>query len=123
MKVMNRNKQKLSYMLYIKGDALKDEYGNETGEFDISYGDPVEIKASVSPAFGNSQQELFGTLEGYDKVVITDDMACPINENTVLFLDKEPEFADGQPIYDYVVKRVAKSLNFIAYAVRKVVIS
>ena len=48
-------------------------------------------------------------------------MTCPIDENTVLFVDKEPEYdADGTPIYDYFVRRVAKSLNCISIAIAKV---
>ena len=49
---------------------------------------------------------------------------CYLDENTVLFIDKEPEFDNaGKPIYDYTVRRVAKSLNFISYAVSKVKVS
>ena len=66
---------------------------------------------------------MFGNLESYDKVIITDDMDCPIDENTVLFIDKDPEFKDGKPTFDYTVRRVAKSLNTISYAVSKVKVS
>ena len=72
---------------------------------------------NVSPATGFAQTDVFGYLESYDKVLITDDMDCPIDENTVLFIDKEPQVVDGKPMYDYTVKRVAKSLNSISYAV------
>lgn len=51
-------------------------------------------------------------------------MSCPIEETTVLFIDKKPEYdAEGNPLFDYVVKRVAKSLNVIAYAVKRVDVS
>ena len=49
--------------------------------------------------------------------------AVPIRAN-VLFVDKEPEYdAEGQPLYDYIVRRVARSLNVVAYAIRKVSVS
>lgn len=49
---------------------------------------------------------------------------CPIDENTLLFVDKEPEFGnDGNPLCDYRVRRVAKSLNSISYAISKVTVS
>ena len=68
--------------------------------------------------------EQFGNFVSYDKVIITDDLKCPIDENTVLFLDKKPEYREnGTPLYDYIVKRVAKSRNFISYAVQKVSVS
>lgn len=49
----------------------------------------------VRPEIAN----MFGNLESYDKVLITDDMSCPIDENTVLFIDKEPEVdSRGRPV-------------------------
>lgn len=53
----------------------------------------------------------------------TDDMSCPIDENTVLFVDSKPGYRQGKPAFDYTVKRVAKSLNTISYAVSKVKVS
>lgn len=65
----------------------------------------------------------YGNLDSYDKVLITDDMSCPIDENTVLFVDSKPGYRQGKPAFDYTVKRVAKSLNTISYAVSKVKVS
>lgn len=82
------------------------------------------MRASVSAAQGSAQVEQFGDFTAYDKVIITDNMCCPINENTVIFLDKKPKYdRDGNPLYDYIVRRVARSLNLIAYAVSKVEVS
>lgn len=37
-------------------------------------------------------------------MIVTDDLSCPIDENTVLFIDKEPQYdEDGKPLYDYMV--------------------
>lgn len=125
---------------------IYDEYGNETGERIFRYGDPVLMRANISPASGAVQKEQFGELENYDKVIVTDDMKCPITESTVLFLDKEPEYTEAQthrviesdtvlgddevleesyrvPKYDYVVRRVAKSINSISITVHKVKVS
>ncbi|MBO6092494.1 MAG: hypothetical protein J6P40_02550 [Oscillospiraceae bacterium] len=120
-----------------------DENGNETGETAPRYGEAVKLWANVSPASGAAQFEQFGNMGNYDKVIVTRDMEFPIAENGVLFLDKEPEYvtvtayevvegnalyADDEavpvtyqlPKYDYIVKRVAKGLDAIAIAVRKV---
>lgn len=123
MKLMERNLSTIYYCLYKGKEALLDGNGYETGETRISYAEPVSLKCSVSPATGTAQVEMFGNLESYDKVVITDDIDCPIDENTVLFVDKEPEFNDGKPVYDYLVRRVARSLNHISYAIGKVTVS
>lgn len=119
-----RNDSPFYYCLYADKIPIVDEYGNETGENQVAYADPVKMYANISPASGAAQTEQFGNLENYDKVIVTRDMDCPINENSVLFIDKEPEYSlDGDPMYDYTVRRVAKSLNSISIAVRKVNVS
>ena len=124
MKTLKRNQVSLWYLLYDHKGPVKDEDGNETGESQVFYKTAVQMCANVSAATGTAQVEQFGNLAGYDKVIVTDDLTCPIDENTVLFLDKEPEYDDdGLPLYDYLVKRVAKSLNSISYAVSKVSVS
>lgn len=125
MRTMERNKQSFFYLLYDRKEPATDEDGNETGEETVVYKPAVSFRANVSAATGASQVEQFGSLTGYDKVIVTDDMTCPIDENSVLFLDKRPEYGeeDGQPLYDYMVRRVAKSLNSISIAVTKVSVS
>ena len=124
MRILARNKRPLWYLLYDGKKPVKDDEGNETGEFQITYKTAVRLDANISAATGSAQVEQFGNFAGYDKVVVTDDMSCPIDENTVLFVDKEPEYdEDGEPLYDYVVKRAAKSLNSISYAVSRVTVS
>lgn len=124
MRLMERNKTPLCYLLYLGKEPVKDDSGNETGEYRIRYGEERWMRASVSAAQGSAQVEQFGDFTVYDKVIITDNMCCPINENTVIFLDKKPKYdRDGNPLYDYIVRRVARSLNLIAYAVSKVEVS
>lgn len=123
MRTLERNKSPFWYLLYDRKEPVKDEYGNETGEEQVFYKDAVSMKANISAATGSAQVEQFGNFAGYDKVIVTDDVSCPIDENTVLFIDKEPEYADGKPLYDHIVRRVAKSLNSISYAVSKVEVS
>ena len=123
-----------------------DEDGDETGEVISCYEEAVEYYANVSPATGQAQLEQFGSLDEYDKVIFTADTGCPIDEHTVLFLDKEPEYRtvvvghrtviDPEteretqeditvklPVYDYIVRRVARSLNSVSIAVRKVAVT
>lgn len=123
MKLMKRNLKPVWYCLYSTKATQKDDDGYETGEDGVSYGEPVKLMCNVSPATGFAQTDVFGNLESYDKVLITDDMNCPIDENTVLFIDKEPQVVGGKLLYDYTVKRVAKSLNSISIAVSKVKVS
>lgn len=124
MKTMERNKVPFWYLLYDRKEAVKDEDGNETGDYRVVYKKAVFRRENISAATGSAQVEQFGNFISYDKVIVTDDLCCPIDENTVLFIDKEPEYDEyGNPLYDYIVKRVAKSLNSISYAVSKVNVS
>lgn len=124
MKTMERNKTPFWYLLYDKKVPVMDGDGNETGDYRVIYKEAVQRKENISAATGSAQVEQFGNFISYDKVIVTDDLSCPIDENSVLFIDKEPEYdPDGNPLYDYIVKRVAKSLNSISYAVSKVNVS
>lgn len=146
MKNLKRNERSFYYCLYSGKTPIIDENGHETGESILTYEEPVQMYASVSQATGQSNTEQFGNLDNYDKVIVTHDLTCPIDENSVLFIDKEPEYGESVtvdyqesdtlfgedtatpvtvqvPLPDYVVRRVAKSLNVIAIAVRKVEVS
>ena len=113
------NRTPFYYALYEGNTPAVDEEGYYTSEPQITYSEPVLFESGcISPATGQSAVEQFGTLENYDKVIVTADMTCPIDENSVLWID-----ADVSEPYDYIVKRVAKSKNGISIAVRKVKIS
>ena len=139
MKCLHRNKRPFYYCLYKGEIEILDEYGNLSGEKIVTYEDDVMEMANISTATGQSNTEQFGNLENYDKVIVIDDLDCPIDENSVLFIDKTPEYKDAEyneqtaititgatvkvPVYDYIVRRVAKSLNSISIAVSKVKVS
>lgn len=123
MRTLARNKIRIYYANYSGKVPILDEYGNLTGEYDIVYDNPVEIKANVSAARGESTTRQFGEDEGYDRVIVMDDPKAPINVSSVLWIDTVPEInEDGSTDtpYDYIVKQVAPSLNSISIAVSKV---
>lgn len=124
MKCLHRNKRKFFYALFREKIAIKDEFGNDSGEYKVVYDSPIEMSANVSAATGEAQVEQFGNSLLYDKVIITDDTNCPIDEHSVLCIDTSPSYdKDGNLIYDYIVKKVAKSLNTVSFAVSKVEVS
>ena len=128
MKLVNRNTRIISYALYQSDSdvTVTDEWGNTllTGEHRVSYSTPNTVRASVSPASGEAQKEMFGTDISYSKVMIVADPKCPIDENSVLWVDSEPQFdADGNPVFDYTVEAVARSLNLTSYAIKKCEVS
>ena len=124
MRNLARNKRKFTYCLYTGKAPIYDSLGLETGEYRLTYSAPIVALGNISPATGMAITEQFGNLENYDKVIAIDDVDTPINDDTVLFIDKEYEAdAYGNPMYDYIVRRVAKSLNQVSIAVSKVKVS
>ena len=122
MKTLERNKQTFYYATYNSETELMDGELH-TFEYSPSYSAWTEFRANISPARGESSADVFGADVSYDRVIVTDDLSCPIDEHTVLAIDIAPntrETAAVEPVYDYVVTKKARSLNFIQYAVEKV---
>lgn len=131
MVCMSRNKSRFFYALYVSKEQGTDEWGNPTGGVDITYGDPQEYRANVSAAKGETQTRQFGESENYDKVIIMGSDAPPIDEYSILWIDTVPQLDDtgalttnddGEVItpHDYIVKKVARSLNSVSIAISKV---
>lgn len=123
MRCLNRNQRAFWYAPYHHKESIKDEYGNDTGEYRLIYGAPVQMRANISAATGSAQAEQFGNLVNYDRVIVTDDMDCAIDEHSVLCVDVLPAYSDGDLIYDYIVRKIARSINSISIAISKVDIS
>jgi hypothetical protein len=120
---MARNKSKFYYASYIGETEITDEYGNSTGEYNLSYEKPVEMFGNVSAAQGEIQSRQFGESESYDKVIVLDDKDTPIDEYSRLWVDTLPllnEDGSTETPHDYVVKKVARSLNGVSIAISKV---
>ena len=123
MRCMVRNKSKFYYASYIGETEIIDEYGNATGEYKVSYSKPTRCFSNISAAQGEMQSRQFGVSESYDKVIVLDDIHAPIDEHSILWVDTLPELnEDGttDTPYDYIVKRVARSLNGMSIAIQKV---
>ena len=116
MKMCERNKKTFYFRPYAGKTAEIDENGYETGNSIVAYGDLVTARASISPNKGKASVEMFGSDLNYNKTIITDDMACTMNENSVVWLDNDPE---TEP-YDYTVVAKAEGLLSISYAIRRV---
>lgn len=125
MRSMVRNQTKFYYALYINSVERIDEYGNRTGEYEVFHGKPVVALGNVSSARGEMQNRQFGESESYDKVIVLDNPNTPINEYSILWVDTLPHLNnDGttDTSHDYIVKKVARSLNNVSIAISKVAV-
>lgn len=119
LRTLERNKQVIYYALFDGKEPVIDEYGNQTGEYEILYTPPTLLKINVSAARGEYSTRQFGDTENYDKVLMTDDLNVPITETSILWIDS----LDTLKPHDYIVKKIAKSLNSVSIAVSKVSVS
>lgn len=109
MRLLARNKTQVTYKLYLGNVEVMDADGNFTGEKPPQYSEPVTIDAYVTAARGTADLDLFGVNTPYTHSVYTEDIECPIDENSSLEIF-------GMP---FAVTAVARSLNHITYAVRQ----
>jgi hypothetical protein len=116
---MERNKRTVYYAMFDKNEPILDEDGNDTGEECASYFAPVKLRINVSPALGESATRQFGEVVAYDRTLVSCDTTLPIDEQTVFWIDE----TDTTKPYDYTVKKVARSLNSLQIAVKRVEVS
>lgn len=121
MRTLLRNQRAFYYASYIGRKMLKDEYGNLSGEYEVTYSEPVKVFGNISSAQGEMQTRQFGESEIYDKVIVLENPDTPIDEHSVLWVDREPMLKDTNKVaHDYKVKKIARSLNSVSIAISKV---
>lgn len=134
MRCLNRNKVDFFYALYEGREAVVDNSGRFTGEYRVKYGDPIHGRVNISAAKGETLMRQFGEDESYDKIVVADIGSFPIDEFSRLWVDVLPVLNDEGALkrdetggiitpYDYEVKKVAKSINNVLFAISKVNVS
>lgn len=118
MRALTKNKRPFWYSNSTgTTEELVDSNGYYTGEWGETYETPVKAKANISANRGNASEEPFGTLLDYDKVIVDCDPSYGINEKTRLWIDTPYE--EGVP-HDYIVKKIARSINGVSIAIKKV---
>lgn len=134
MRCMNRNKVRFFYALYVSREPIMNAQGRPSGQHKVIHGNPIKEYANISAAKGETQTRQFGENESYDKVIVMDNATPPIDEYSILWVDTVPQLNEdgslavnekGKVItpHDYVVKKVAKSLNNVSIAISKVTVS
>lgn len=119
MRDLRRNQVTVWFKHYLGEEEIMDQYGNSTGSYLPLYGELQSARLCVSPNKGSSDVEQFGTLLDYDRTMTTADVSCPINENSVLWVDG----ADTNGPYNFIVKKRAPWKNSIQFAIKQVTIS
>ena len=125
MRSMTRNRQ-VFYEASLTSVAMgTDTDGNYTEEV-YTYSNPAEHTGVITAANGEAVTQLFGANERYDKVITLNQGENYLAIGSVLWVDTMPTLdKQGKTTtpYDYIVVKVAESLNFVSVAIRKVNVS
>ena len=117
MRALLRNRRKIWYANPVSRESIKDEWGNETGEERVVFSDPRALLINVSAASGEAAAEAFGAFTDYSRTLATCE-ATPIKEGSAVWFGAQPPAA-----YNYLVAKVADSLNGWLYALKEVDVS
>ena len=144
MHVLERNKEYLWYANPTGEQYVTDANGYKTGERKITYATPTKVKMSMAISSGANnlgsqgmaELERYGIATGYTHRAVTDDMDCPMGEESLVWYKIEPtrietreRIINGQrqevqtliPVpHKFKVVRKAQSLNHLIYYLKEV---
>ena len=147
MRVLSRNKKDLWYANRVSASYVTDNNGLKTGEKTQTYGDPVKTRMSMAISSGANNLgsqgiatlEPYGIVTGYTARAVTEDLNCPMNEESRIWYGILPTHTETRTItvngqtttqevevqnpYNYTVVRIAKSLNHLIYYLKEVDVS
>ena len=121
MKILARNRITLFYALVDSQEDVLDKYGNIAGTPKLTYKAPIRTRMSWSARHGDITLTAHGLEDNYDVQLMTDDMRCPIDKGTRIWLGKCPMDGNGemQP-HTHEVKAVIPTFNSITYRLTEV---
>ena len=144
MHVLERNKQDLWYANPVSTAYATDSNGLKTGEKTITYGNPTKLRMSMAVSSGANnlgsqgiaEVEPYGIVTGYTHRAVTDDLTCPITEESRIWFGILPtkevqvqQTVNGQTTtvtqtvavpHNFEVVRRQKSLTHITYYLKEV---
>lgn len=128
MHVLGRNLQDVWYANPVGKTMVTDSNGLKTGTYTMNYGVPVKLRMSVATSSGANnlgsqgmaELHAYGITTGYTHRFVTNDMQCPITEESIIWYKSTPgETYDAVP-HNFVVTRRSPSLNHVTYYVQEV---
>ena len=135
MRILERNKKDLWYANRISASYVTDKNGMKTGEKEQTYAEPVKVRMSMAISSGANNLgsqgiatlEPYGIVTGYTARAVTEDLNCPMEEQSRVWYGIEPTTeVEGVTVpvpYNYTVVRKAKSLTHLIYYLKEVDVS
>ena len=116
MRTLQRNKRTIWYALYNGVTEVVDEDGNYTGEQEVSYSEPIQVRMNVSGGRGQAEIELFGVDNPFTRTAVTDDLTTPFTTDTIFWFEADPE---TDP-HNYRCTGVSRTINQVVIALAEV---
>ena len=147
MRLLERNKKDLWYANPSTVSYVTDNNGLKTGEKETTYTTPAKVRMSMAISSGANNLgsqgiatlEPYGIVTGYTARAVTEDMNCPMEEQSRVWYQILPTHTETQNTtvngqtttqevevpspYNYVVVRKARSLNHLIYYLKEVDVS
>ena len=132
MRVLERNKQDIWFANPVGMEYATDENGFKTGEKVITYGTATKARMSMAISSGAnnlgsqgiSSVEPYGIVTGYTHRAVTEDLNCPMGEESRVWFGIEPiqtvDNKERSVPHNFEVVRKAKSLNHLIYYLKEV---
>ena len=115
MRDLQRNQRTLWFAVPGGTESVLDEWGNDTLEVKVLWGEPQMLKANVSAAAGEYAQTAFGDATSYTRVVSMAVAPSELKEGCAVWFG-----IDVSERHNYEVSRVADSKVGVLIALREV---
>ncbi len=109
MKCLKRNMKDFEYLPWDGTETDLNDDGEHTGEFHLTYGEPVPYKGNISTPSGRENQTFYGEEIRYTHTLVMDNPNVPIDEYGLIRLKGD--------LYD--IQSVHPSLNAVSIALKK----
>ena len=147
MHILGRNKKTVWYANPTTLTPVYDDNNLNTGTYTLTYDTPTKVRMSVSVSSGannlgsQGMAELnpFGIESAYTHRMTTDDMSCPITEESIIWYRREPtktvtvtRTVNGETVteetevpvpHNFKVVRIARSDTHITYYIKEADVS
>lgn len=116
MRTVKRNKRPVAYARYNGVQELVDDDGNYTGEYAVSYTEPVKTLMNVSGGRGEADIALFGLTQTFARTATTQELDVDWSTDMVFWVESDP---DTEP-FDYRIVAVSRTINQVVLALSEV---
>lgn len=122
MRGLKKNRQTAWYATYKSKAAAKDDYGQETGEYVITYNTPVKVSWNIRFADSAAEVEMFGVESRNVLAIVADKPGFPLTDSSIIWYGKSPHapFAATAPDHNYIVAGIRPSLNGVVFYAKKI---